>query len=87
MPELLDLLFAADEPDGANAAGTAKFKKSKDMDDLILFSNCNPFANIWKLYADNIELASNFKITKETRQECVDAVPECFKVSRKEKLY
>ena len=50
------------------------------MDDIISFSNCNPFENIWKLYTDNKHLASQFKIKRTQRQGCITNIPDCFEV-------
>ena len=54
---------------------------SADMDDIILFTKCNPYANIWKLYIDNADLVSLFKINNNLREACIDALPNCFKVA------
>lgn len=56
-------------------------KNGVNMDGLILFSKCNPFADAWKLYTDNIILTSSFKISSKLRRECVDTIPVCFQVS------
>lgn len=50
------------------------------MDDLILFSNVNPYDHIWKMFTDNADLVRLFKIKKTTRPEILETLPNCFQV-------
>ena len=54
--------------------------KSADMDDLILFTNVNPYANIWKMYTSNTDLVKLFKMGKSLRPEVLSSLPNCFEV-------
>jgi len=57
---------------GATAAPESQQKQHiAELDDIILFSNCNPYHNLWKLYADNPELVSFFKIGRAKREACI----------------
>jgi len=50
------------------------------MDDLLLFTKCSPFADVWRLYADNPDLVALFKIEDCHREECLKQLPNSFTV-------
>ncbi|XP_067930269.1 uncharacterized protein [Watersipora subatra] len=69
------------QPDSAEEVSSLD-GKAADMDDIILFTKCNPYSDIWKLYIDNSDLVKLFKINKNLREACIDTLPDCFKIIR-----
>ncbi|KAF6022043.1 hypothetical protein EB796_019645 [Bugula neritina] len=77
-PELC-AAHTADDSTAAECLDTESAEgKSADMDDLLLFTKCSPFADVWRLYADNPDLVALFKIEDCHREECLKQLPNSF---------